>query len=150
MQMDPYLIFNGTCQEAFQFYREVLGGEIESMTTHGESPICDDVPFEWYERILHACLVFGDQRLMGSDAPPEHFEQPAGMSVALAFDEPAEAERVFAALAEDGTVRMTMQETFWAKRFGMVTDRFGIPWIINGGLAEQCSPSGQEASQCAS
>lgn len=131
MNVNAYLIFDGECESAFQQYRRVLGGRIEVMQTHGDSPDCQDVPFEWYERILHARLVVGDTVLMGSDAPPDHFEPPAGMQVALACDGPAEAERVFQALSEDGAVRVPLKKTFWAERFGMVTDRFGIPWIIN-------------------
>lgn len=133
MKLNPYLTYDGQCREAFDHYQRILGGTVEMMT-HGDSPVCDEIPSAWHDRIMHACLVAGDNMLMGSDAPPQHFEQPAGFAVALAFDEPAEAERVFHALAEGGVVRMPMQETFWAARFGMVTDRFGIPWVVNGGL----------------
>lgn len=150
MEMNPYLIFDGCCEEAFRFYRDVLGGRIDTMMTHGESPAGGDVPFEWYEKILHARLVAGNNVLMGSDAPPGYFEPAAGMSVALAFDDPAEAERVYKAFAEGGSVRMPMQETFWAARFGMVADRFGIPWIVNGGLVEEPSKTEKETTQCAS
>lgn len=150
MHMNPYLIFDGECEEAFRFYRDVLGGDFDTMMTHGDSPDCADVPFEWYEKILHVRLVAGDNVLMGSDAPPGFFEPAAGMSVALAFDDPAEAERVYKAFAEGGSVRMPMQETFWAARFGMVADRFGIPWIVNGGLVEEPSKTERETTQCAS
>jgi PhnB protein len=80
---------------------------------------------------MHARLVVGDQVLMGSDAPPDHFEKTQGMSVALQVNDPIEAERIFAALADNGTVRMPIQPMFWAIRFGMLTDRFGIPWMVN-------------------
>lgn len=150
MQVNTYLTFDGRCEEAFRYYRDLLGGRIEAMITHGESPACSDVPFEWYESIAHACLVVGDTVLMGSDAPPGHFEWPAGMSVALAIEDPTEAERVFQGLSEAGLVRMPMQETFWARRFGMVTDRFGIPWMVNGGLVDCQSENVTEEARCAS
>jgi PhnB protein len=76
MQVNPYLNFDGQCAEAFRFYEQVLGGRIEMMQTHGESPIAAEVPSEWHERVLHARLVVGDQVLMASDSPPEHYEKP--------------------------------------------------------------------------
>jgi PhnB protein len=83
------------------------------------------------QKILHARMQVGDALLMGGDELPEDYDAPKGFNVTLGFDNPADAERVFGALAENGTVRMPLQETFWAVRFGMVTDRFGIPWMIN-------------------
>jgi PhnB protein len=80
---------------------------------------------------MHARLVLGDKVLMGSDAPPDHYEEMKGFSVTLGIDNPTEAERIFHALADSGMVRMPIQETFWAKRFGMLVDRFGTPWMIN-------------------
>jgi PhnB protein len=89
------------------------------------------VPSEWRNKILHARLVIGDQVLMGSDAPPEHYQKPQGFSVSIGLKDTAEAERIFHALAEKGTVQMPIQETFWAARFGMLVDQFGTPWMIN-------------------
>ena len=80
---------------------------------------------------MHATLNIGDQTLGGSDAPPDRFQTPQGFYVAIALTDPTEAERIFAALAEGGRVDMDLQQTFWAKRFGMLSDRFGIPWMIN-------------------
>ena len=80
---------------------------------------------------MHARLVVGDRVLMGSDVPPDHHDKPQGFSVSLGIDTPAEAERIFRALAEGGTVQMPLQETFWALRFGTLVDRFGIPWMVN-------------------
>ena len=91
----------------------------------------EKTPVEWRKKILHARLVVDGQVLMGSDAPPEHYEQPKGFSVTINLNSPAEAERIFHALAENGTVKMPIQQTFWAVRFGMLVDRFGIPWMIN-------------------
>ncbi len=131
MQLNPYLTFNGQCAAAFKFYERCLGGKIEAMLTHGESPMAEQVPPEGRDRIMHARLIVGDKVLMGSDAPPEHYEEPKGFSVTLGVDDPADAERIFHALAENGTVRMPLQQTFWAVRFGMLVDQFGIPWMVN-------------------
>jgi PhnB protein len=132
MQLNPYLNFNGQCAEAFRFYEQVLGGKIEAMFTHGESPIAGEVPPHWHDMILHARLVVGDQALMGSDSPPEHYAKPQGLYVSLNVDEPADAERIFHALAKGGTVTMQFEKTFWAAGgFGMLTDRFGTPWMVN-------------------
>jgi PhnB protein len=89
------------------------------------------VPVEWRNKILHARLTVGDQVLMGSDAPPGHYEEPKGFSVSLQISDPADAERIFNVLAENGKVQMPMQKTFWAVRFGMLVDRFGVPWMVN-------------------
>jgi PhnB protein len=131
MQLVPYLNFNGRCREAFECYARVLGGEIAAMLTFGETPAADHVPPELHAGIIHARLVAGDAVLMGSDCPPDRYETPAGISVCLQIADPAVAERVFNALAEGGNVVMPFGETFWALRFGMVTDRFGTPWMIN-------------------
>jgi PhnB protein len=132
MQMNPYLTFKGQCEAAFKFYEKVLGGKIVAMMPHEGTPAADHVPTEWRGKIMHARLVLDDDKvLMGSDAPPGMQEEMKGFSVTLGVDKPADAERIFHALAEDGTVRMPIQETFWATRFGMLTDRFGTPWMIN-------------------
>ena len=131
MQLNPYLTFKGQCEAAFKFYEKVLGGKIEAMIPHEGTPAAEHVPSEWRNKIMHARLVLGDKILMGSDAPPEHCEEMKRFSVTLGIDKPAEAERIFHALSESGTVRMPIQETFWAQRFGMLVDRFGTPWMIN-------------------
>ena len=131
MQLNPYLNFNGECEAAFRFYEQCLGGKMVFMMTHGESPIAEQVAPEWRNKIIHATLTVGDRVLMGSDAPPEHYEKPKGFSVSLSVDNPQEAERIFNALAEKGTVQMPLQKTFWSPGFGMLVDRFGIPWMVN-------------------
>jgi len=131
MQLNPYLHFNGECETAFKFYEKCFGGKIEAMIPHEGTPAADRVPAAWRKKIMHARLVAGDQVLMGSDSPPDHYQKPQGFSVTLSIKEVAEAERVFHALAEKGTVTMPIQETFWAIRFGMLVDRFGTPWMIN-------------------
>jgi PhnB protein len=132
MQLTPYLGFNGQCEAAFKFYEQCLGGKIVAMFPFGEMPgAAEHVPAELHHRIMHARLQVGDAVLMGSDGPSEQIEEAKGLNVSLQVDDPAEAERIFHALAEGGAVRMPIEETFWATRFGMVTDRFGTPWMIN-------------------
>ena len=131
MQLNPYLNFNGQCEAAFKFYEQCLGGKIVAMHTYGDAPAEAHVSPESRHRIMHARLLVGDAVLMGMDGPPEYFEAPQGMFVSLQIDDPAEAERIFHALAEGGAVRMPIGETFWAVRFGMLVDRFGTPWMIN-------------------
>ena len=131
MQLNPYLFFNGQCETAFKFYAQLLGGNIIAMMTHAGTPAENQVPPEWREKIIHARMVIGDQVLMGSDAPPGHFQPPQGFSVSLMVDNAEDAERIFHTLAENGTVKMPLQKTFWAIRFGMLVDRFGIPWMVN-------------------
>jgi len=132
MQLNPYLTFDGRCEDAFKFYAKVLGGEIVAMIRHEGTPAEAHVPAEWRKKIMHARLIVEAEVLMGSDAPPDRSDGAMkGFSVTLSIDRPAEADRVFAALADKGTVRMPIQETFWARRFGMLTDQFGTPWMIN-------------------
>lgn len=131
MQVNPYLSFDGRCEAAFKFYEKALGGKIVAMMTYGETPMKDQTPAEQHGKIVHARLTVGDEVLMGGDAPPGRYEPTKGMVVALGVDQPAEAERVFNALSEGATVTMPIAETFWARRFGMLTDRFGIPWMVN-------------------
>jgi PhnB protein len=135
MQLSPYLNFNGQCEAAFKFYERVLGGKIEAMITYAGTPAEEHAPPELRNKILHARLIVGGDALMGSDAPPDRHEAPKGFSVSLQIDEPADAERVFHALAENGIVRLPIQQTFWAERFGMLVDQFGIPWMVNCGKA---------------
>jgi len=131
MQLNPYLVFNGQCEAAFKFYEQCLGGKIEGIFTHGETPAAAHVPPEWHSKIMHASLKVGDFVLMGSDAPPDRYQKPQGISISIHVKDPKEAERIFHALAKDGSVQMPIQETFWSPRFGMLVDRFGIPWMVN-------------------
>ena len=131
MQLNPYLFFNGQCEAAFKFYAQVLGGKIDGMLTHAGTPAEQQVPAEWRDKIMHARLIVGDQVLMASDAPPDHYEKPTGFSVSIQIKDKAEAERIFNALAEGGKVQMPFGQTFWAAGFGMCVDRFGIPWMVN-------------------
>lgn len=137
LQVIPYLGFvPGTCAEAFRFYAEVLGGKIELMMTNGESPVAAEIPRDRHHHVMHVHLSLGSFALMGGDTPPEMHSRPQGFCVNLAVDTPAEAERIFGALSAGGSVTMPLHETFWAQRFGMFTDRYDIPWMIN------CAPAG--------
>jgi len=131
MQLNPYLQFDGDCAAAFQFYAQCLGGKIIMMMKAGESPMAAQVPPDRRNAIIHARMAVGDKLLMGCDAMAGCYAVPAGFHVTLSFDDAAEAERVFAALSDGGTVNMPIQETFWAVRFGMLVDRFGTPWMVN-------------------
>jgi PhnB protein len=131
MQVHPYLNFNGQCEAAFKFYAECLGGKLESMFPYAGTPGAEQVSADWQKKIMHARLNVDGCIIMGSDAPPSHFDKPQGFAVSLNFKDPAQAERAFHALEKNGTVRMPIQETFWAARFGMLVDQFGIPWMIN-------------------
>jgi PhnB protein len=133
MKWNPYVTFSGNCDEAFKYYERVLGGKIVALVRFADMPpdAQAQTPPDYKSLILHARLVVGDNVLMGSDAPPGRFEKPQGMSVSIQVDDPREAERIFAALSDNGRVTMPLQQTFWAVRFGMLVDRFGIPWMVN-------------------
>ncbi|NJL98753.1 MAG: VOC family protein [Synechococcaceae cyanobacterium SM2_3_2] len=131
MQVNPFLSFDGQCEEAFKFYHQTFGGQLEAMIPHKGSPMEQEVPPEWADKIMHAHLTFGDWGVMGSDCPPGTYDVPKGFSVSLQMTDVNEAERIFTSLSAEGTIQMPLAETFWAKRFGMVTDQYGIPWMIN-------------------
>jgi PhnB protein len=131
MKLNPYLNFGGTCREAFQHYEKLLGGKIAFLHTFGEAPAEMQMPADWRDKVMHATLTVGDNVLMGSDAPPGRHEKMQGVSVSLNVDTPDEAERIWKGLEQGAQVMMPLQQTFWAQRFGMLTDRFGTPWMIN-------------------
>ena len=131
MQLNPYLMFDGRCEAAFKFYEKALGGKIEAMMTYGGSPMAEQTSPEMRNKIMHARLSVGDKLLMASDAPPDRREAMKGFSVTLSIDDPGDAERIFHALSENGTIQMPIRETFWARRFGMLIDQFGTPWMVN-------------------
>lgn len=136
MTLTPYLNFNGTCADAFRFYARVLGGTLEMLQTHGESPLKSHVPPDWQDKVMHARLNVGGDVLMGSDAPPEHHAPAQGIHVSIQVETADEAARVFGALADGGTVTMPFAQTFWSPGFGMVVDRFGTPWMVNAAASQ--------------
>ena len=131
MKVNPYIFFHGQCEEAFNVYARILGGTIEAMMKHEGTPAEGHVPPEWRDKIIHAALRVGEGLIMASDDPSEQFQPPQGFYVSLHYTDVAEAERVYNALAEGGKINMPLEETFWAERFAMLVDRFGIPWMIN-------------------
>ena len=131
MKLNPYLSFNGQCEEAFKLYEQCLNGKITFIMTYGDSPMKEQAPPGWDKQIMHVTLALGDQVIQGSDVPPEQYRKPQGISLSLNLKDAAEADRIFETLSRDGVVQMPLQETFWALRFGMVVDQFGIPWLIN-------------------
>lgn len=131
-QIDAYLTFDGTCAEAMRFYERTLGGKLETLMTHAESPMADQAPPGSGDRILHARLVIDGRALMASDSPPGGpYEGMNGFALSLNYADLAEARRVFDALSAGGRVNMPLQKVFWADAFGMLVDRFGTPWMIN-------------------
>lgn len=138
-QFIPYLNFDGNCAEAFAFYAKALGGSIVYQGTFGEMPPqpgMPPLPESAKGRIMHVHLQVGEQSLMGSDTMPEAcggeaYVRPQGLWVSISVDSEAEGQRAFAALAEGGTVKMPFMKTFWSPGFGMATDRFGTPWMVN-------------------
>jgi PhnB protein len=131
VQLNSYLMFNGRCEEAFKLYAECLGGKIEAMMTHAGTPAEAHTPPEWRDKIIHACLKVGDSILMGSDAPPDRYQAPKGTYTHIGLKDSQEAERIFNTLAEGGVIQMPIAKTFWATRFGMLVDKFGIQWMVN-------------------
>ena len=131
MKLNPYLNFPGTCEEAMNTYAQVLGGEIVAMLAYGDMPGEMEIPDDLRKKIAHARLIVGDQVLMASDSGPDRFKPMQGVSVTLNIPEPDEADRVFKALVDGGTAIMPLEETFWALKFGVLVDRFGIQWMVN-------------------
>jgi len=131
MQMSPYLSFRGDCDAAFSFYEQHLGGQRGECFRYGGSPMADQAPPDWSDKIMHGSITVGGQVLMGADVLPMQYEAPRGFTLSLHLHGAADAERIFTALANGGNVVMPLEKTFWAERFGMVVDRFGIPWSIN-------------------
>lgn len=134
-ETNAYLIFDGNCAEAMRFYESTLGGKLEALMNFGETPGCDQMPPESRDRIMHARLILDGRPLMASDCMPgQPYEGMKGFSLSLAYPTAGEAQRVFDTLAEGGQVTMPLQKMFWAEAFGMVTDRFGTPWMVNGNM----------------
>ena len=131
MAMTAHLSYSGRCREAFDFYAPLFGGKV-TMLAFGDTPMAKDVPPEWSEKIVHATLLFDGCELAGSDVQSDYYRRPQGFSVLVDVEGVEKARRAFAALAEGGSVGMPIQKTFWSPAFGVLTDRFGIPWEING------------------
>lgn len=136
--VNPYLQFNGNTEEAFNFYKSVFGGEFTAIQRYGEMPPCPEMgelPAAARERIMHVALPIGEKSiLMGSDALEsmgQNFTTGDNFSVCISAESRAEADKVFGALAADGKVTMPLADAFWGAYFGMLTDHFGIQWMVN-------------------
>ena len=125
------LAFDGQCEAAFRFYERCLNGTMTYMLTWGDSQAATEAPPGWAAKIYHATLKIGDTAISGGDLPPNRYERPKGFSLLLGMDDPVAAERVFQALGENGSIEMPLQKTFWASRFGVLVDQFGISLSIN-------------------
>jgi PhnB protein len=129
MKIETYIFFTDQCAEAMKFYEKALGGKIEAMMTYGDAPAGPHNTPDMANKVIHARLTVGDAVLMASDGPEA--ESRKGFAVTLQADTVAEADRLFDALSEGATITMPIGETFFSKRFGMLIDRFGVPWMIN-------------------
>jgi PhnB protein len=132
MQLEPYLFFHGRCEEALNFYKECLGGELSDVHTYAGSPMESQVDPDFRNKIMHATFKAGDVRFMASDGRPG--PAPDGeddIALSLATSDAAEGERVFAALSQGGTVEMPLADAFWGGKFGQLTDRFGVQWMLS-------------------
>lgn len=127
MRAEPYLFFQGRCAEAFEFYKEALGAKIDAVVRHGDMP---GSPPESKDKVMHAAMRIGDSTVLASDGRGNEGTTFSGFSISLQVGDDAEAERLFAALANGGAVQVPMMSTPFASRFGMVADRFGMPWMI--------------------
>jgi PhnB protein len=139
--VQPYLFFNGRCEEAIEFYRKSLGAEVGMIMRYKESPEPPQpgmVPPGFENKIMHSSFRVGQSMLMASDGCSTEKANFEGFTLSLSVANEAEADRVFGALAEGGQVRMPLSKTFWSPRFGMVMDRFGIGWMISVEQAEHC------------
>ena len=131
MNLIFHIGFDGCCEEAFRVYERCLGGKIVTLLRWSETPMAAEAPPGYADKILHATLQVGPFTLAGADSMPEQYEAPKGFHVLLNIQDPAEAERIFAALSQGGNITVPLQKTFWAAVFGLVTDRFGVSWEIN-------------------
>jgi PhnB protein len=131
LEVAAYLSFKGECEAAFKFYEEVLGAEPGLLFRYADSPMAEVLPEGWGNKIMHGSVRIGGKLIEGADAPPARYEKPQGFSFSLNVPDVDEAERLFERLGKGGQVRYPIAKTFWSARFGMVVDRFGIPWMIN-------------------
>ncbi|MFL5484284.1 MAG: VOC family protein [Gemmatimonadaceae bacterium] len=131
LEVSAYVSFKGDCEEAFKCYEEVLGATPGLLFRYADSPMADVVPEGWDSKIMHGSVRIGGKLLEGADVPPERYEKPQGFSLTLNVTDADDAERLFESLGSGGQVVYPIAKTFWSERFGMVVDRFGIPWMIN-------------------
>jgi len=131
VNVTPYLMFNGRCEEAINFYKAELGAEVLALLRFKENPPpADRVPANWDNKVMHSCFKIGDTQIMASDG--DSAEKPGfnGVTLSIQVNSEAEAERAFNGLSKGGQVKMPLGKTFFSPRFGMVSDRFGVSWMV--------------------
>lgn len=133
MRLDLYLNYPGNCEDAFRFYEQHLGGRLGQMSRHGSAPN-PHLPTEWKDKVLHARIEIGNAVLMGADVP--NAQPMRSAYVTLTIDSVEETERMYGVLADGGEIFMKMEETFFAKRFAMLRDRFGTSWMLLHGVRD--------------
>ncbi len=133
MTLSFSIAFNGQCEEAFQFYEEHLNGTRGFNLSYKDSPLSDSVPQEWQDKIVHANMEIGSIELSGADLQDEDYETPKGFALSLGVESEDKLKRVFELLANKGNVILTPQRTFWSPCYGIVVDRFAVPWKLNLG-----------------
>lgn len=136
MKLHPYLAFHGQCSAAFDFYAQALGGTINEKHCYAGSPMAEHAGPDWADKVMHMSLTFNGQTLLGCDSLEPHTGFH-GISLVLQVDSAEAAERAFAAISPNATIRMPIQKTFWAERFGMLIDQFGVNWSVNCDAVEQ-------------
>jgi len=133
MRVEPYLFFNGRCEEAVEFYKKALGAKVAMLMRFKDSPephAPGMLPPGSENKVMHVSFRVGDTTVMASDGFCKGQTDFQGLSLSLTVSNEAEADRAFAALADEGQVQMPLSKTFWSPRFGMVTDRFGLGWMV--------------------
>jgi PhnB protein len=131
MHISAHLCFDGQCREAIQLYQRILGGTIQTMLTYGESPMASSTDPRWHDRIVHATLVVDAIELTGVDMIAGSYQRPQGFFMTLTVMGVARAKEIFAALSQGGAIQVPFEKTFWSPGFGVLVDRFSIPWEIN-------------------
>ena len=132
MKVQAYITFGGRCEEALEFYTKSIGAEVSGLMRWKESPEADmKGPPGWEEKVMNAAFRIGESQLMADDGMGDKPAEFKGMTLAIEVADDAEARRVFTALGEDGNVTMPLMKTFWTSSFGMLTDKFGVPWMVN-------------------
>ena len=132
MKVQTYVTFGGRCEEALEFYKKAVGAEVKDLLRWKDSPDAAMQPPPGYEeKVMNASFRIGDTELMADDGMGAKEVEFKGMTLALSVADDAEAKRVFTALGEGGSVQMPLTKTFWTSSFGMLTDKFGVPWMVN-------------------
>lgn len=134
MHLEPYLSFDGTCEEALAFYATVFGGEVTTLTRFEGTPMADAMPPESRHRVMHASFVAPTLQFMASDSNAATTCEGTRVTLSLTSKDVTATQKIFEALCEGGTIRMPYGKTFWGAMFGVCTDKFGIDWMVNAEL----------------